>query len=245
MYNFPLFSLLPSPRWVRAFVSGQVIANSRSMVLFFQRPYPNYLFPKKDVDMRVLRKSTHTEYLDGRGTTEFWNLETAAATIDNAAFSYPDCGAGDYIGFKWDAIDRWLEEEEEIFVHARNPYHRVDAVPSSREIAVALDGIELAHSCAPVLLFESGLPTRHYLPQADVNMTMLEKTATITQCPYKGIAHTYGVRVNGVFYPDYAWAYAHPIAECAAVKDMICFYDEVVDTCEDGVAQPRPVTHFK
>ncbi len=245
MYDQPEFSIQQSPRWVRAYFNGQLVADSREMVLFFERPYPNYLFPKHHVRMEYLSKSNTLENREGRGATEFWHLEVDGKRSENAAFSFLDHGVGDYLTFKWDAIDRWLEEEEEIFVHARNPYHRVDAVPSSRHIEVSLDGVELAASHNPVLLFETGLPTRYYLPIEDVSMDLLEITATVTRCPYKGIAQTYGVRIDEKFSADIAWTYPTPIVACTNVENLICFYNEVVDIREDGVQLSRPATHFK
>jgi len=245
MYNFPEYTVQPSPRWVRAYFNGLVVADSREMVLFFERPYPNYFFPKRHVRMEYLHKSDTLEYREGRGETEFWHLEVDGKRCENAALSHRGHGVGDYLTFKWDAIDRWLEEEEEIFVHARNPYHRIDAVPSSRHIEVYVDGIEVAASRKPVLLFETDLPTRYYLPREDVRMELLEKTATVTRCPYKGIAQTFGVRIAEKFNADFAWSYPAPIAACVNIKNLICFYNEVVDISEDGALLSRPATHFK
>ncbi len=245
MYDLPEYSVQPSPRWVRAYYNGHLIADSREMVLFFERPYPNYFFPKRHVRMEYLHKSDHTENRDGRGETEFWHLEVDGKRAENAAFSHRDRDVRDYLTFKWKAMDRWLEEEEEIFVHARNPYHRVDAVSSSRQLDVHIDGVQVAGSHNPVLLFETELPTRYYLPREDVQMELLQTTETVTRCPYKGIAQTFGARVKGEFYPDYAWSYPTPIAACANIENLICFYNEVVDIHEDGELLPRPATHFK
>lgn len=245
MYDLPLYGIQPSPRWVRAYFNGRLVADSREMVLFFEQPYPNYLFPKDDVRMEYLHKSDYTENREGRRETKFWHLEVDGERADNAAFSHCAHGAGDYLSFKWGAMERWLEEEEEIFVHARNPYHRVDAVPSSRRIEVRLDGVQLADSRTPVLLFETGSPTRYYLPRTDVHMELLEPTDTVTRCPYKGVAHTFGARIVDKFHADYAWSYAAPIPACANIENLICFYNEVVDTTEDGKPLTRPSTHFK
>jgi uncharacterized protein (DUF427 family) len=235
----------PSPRWVRTYFNGQLVADSREMVLFFERPYPNYFFPKRHVRMDYLRKSDYIESREGRGESEFWHLEVDGERVENAAYSHRGHGMGEYLTFKWAAMERWLEEDEEIFVHARNPYHRVDAVPSSRHVEVMLDGVQLAASRNPVLLFETGLPTRYYLAREDLRMELLEITDTVTRCPYKGTAETFGVRVGDRFYPDYAWSYPAPVAACAAIRNRICFYNEVVDISEDAESLPRPETHFK
>ncbi|MDH3714338.1 MAG: DUF427 domain-containing protein [Gammaproteobacteria bacterium] len=245
LIQIPDYSLLPSPRWVRTFFNGQLVADSREMVLFFERPYPNYFFPRRHVRMDYLHKSDYIESREGRGESEFWHLEVDGKRAENAAFSHLGHGMGEYLTFKWTAMERWLEEDEEIFVHARNPYHRVDALPSSRHIEVMLEGVQLAASRTPVLLFETGLPTRYYLPREDVCMELLETTDTVTRCPYKGMARTFGVRLAEQLYPDYAWSYPAPLAACAGIENRICFYNEVVDISEDGEPLCRPVTHFK
>jgi len=244
VYEIADYSLRPSPRWVRTYFNGQLVADSREMVLFFERPYPNYFFPKRHVCMDYLHRSDYTESREGRGETEFWHLEVQGKRAENAAFSHRD-HTRDYLTFKWSAMQRWLEEDEEIFVHARNPYHRVDAVPSSRSIEVHVSGVQVAATSNPVLLFETGLPTRYYLPRKDVRMELLEVTETATRCPYKGIAETFGARASGEFCPDYAWSYPEPLAACSAIQSRICFYNEVVDIHEDGKLLSRPDTHFK
>jgi uncharacterized protein (DUF427 family) len=230
---------------VRAFFNGQLVADSREMVLFFERPYPNYFFPKRHVRMDYLRKSDYVENCPRRGESEFWHLEVGGKRAENAAFSHRGHGMGEYLTFKWAAMERWLEEDEEIFVHARNPYHRVDALLSSRHVEVTLEGVQLAASSNPVLLFETGLPTRYYLAREDVRTELLETTDTVTRCPYKGVAETFGVRLADTFYRDYAWLYPAPVAACANIRNRICFYNEVGDISEDGQSLPRPETHFK
>jgi uncharacterized protein (DUF427 family) len=245
MYELNLYGLIPSPRWVRTYFNRELIADSREIVLFCDRPYPNYQFPKQHVQMAFLHESDYVEEHPARGRTAFWHLEVADKRVENAAFSHLDHGADGYIGFKWNVMDRWLEEEEQIYVHARNPYHRVDAVPSSRHIEVSVAGVSLADSTQPVLLFDTGLPTRYYLPRRDVRSDLLVRTDTVTQCPYKGFAETYAVRLPDQMLDDYAWCYPTPIPACANIAELICFYNEVVDIREDGTLLKRPVTHFK
>ena len=142
-------------------------------------------------------------------------------------------------------MDHWFEEDDEIFVHARNPYHRVDAVHSSRHVAVSLDGQDLAETHRPVLVWETGLPTRYYIPRQDVRLDRLVKTETVTRCPYKGIAETFGLKLPNEMRADCAWSYPLPIPECQKIEGHICFYNEVVEIVEDGISLSRPDTHFK
>ena len=97
-------------------------------------------------------------------------------------------------------MDSWFEEDEEVYTHARDPYTRVDILASSRRVRVLLDGIELADSTSSMMLFETGLPVRYYLPKTHVRMDLLERSQTVTYCPYKGRADTWSVRVDGILH---------------------------------------------
>ncbi len=132
----------------------------------------------------------------------------------------------------------------EVFVHPRSPYSRTDVLPSTRHVQVFVDGTRVANSHSPTLLFETGLPTRYYLPPSDVRLDLLRPTATHTGCPYKGIADYWSVVIDDVEHVDLAWTYPTPLPEAAGVAGMVCFYDEKVDIDVDGVRQPRPQSPF-
>jgi uncharacterized protein (DUF427 family) len=147
--------------------------------------------------------------------------------------------------FDWDALDGWYEEDEQVFVHPRNPYTRVDSLRSTRSVRIELDGLVLAESTSPVLVFETGLPTRYYLNRTDVDFGHLLHTDTVTRCPYKGTTSDYwSVRVGEVIHPDLAWSYNFPTRELLPIAGLIAFYNEKVDTVLDGERLDRPVTHF-
>lgn len=250
MYDIGDYTIVPSPRRVRTMFNGAVVADSRAMVLFFERPYPNYFFPKGDVRMDLLEPSDRTGGDDPRGEKVFWHLSVGDRRVPDAAFTYrnpPNDRQADldgYLTFDWPVMDAWFEEDDQIYVHARNPYHRVDAARSSRHIRVAIDGVEVANTHRPVLLWETGLPTRYYIPRLDVRLDLLRPSETVTRCPYKGIAETFSVEVGGTLYRDHAWFYPVPIPECPKIEGMICFYNERVDLTEDGVPLDRPKTQF-
>jgi Domain of unknown function (DUF427) len=86
------------------------------------------------------------------------------------------------IRFDWESLDAWFEEDERVFVHPRNPYVRVDALRSTRSVRVELDGAVLAESSSPILVFETGLPTRYYFNRTQVNFHHLVATDTVTEC---------------------------------------------------------------
>lgn len=149
----------------------------------------------------------------------------------------------DYIALKWGKLDSWYEEEEEVFVHLRDPYHRVDVLDSSRHVRVIVASETVAETRNPKLLFETGLPTRYYFPREDVRMDLLESSTLKTRCPYKGIASYWSVKVGNQIKKDLVWAYPNPILECPKIKDLFCFYNErVEDIYVDGELVPKPNT---
>jgi uncharacterized protein (DUF427 family) len=184
-----------------------------------------------------------------RSGTMHWRSTTGSRVVDNLAWTYAE-PSGDlaplqaHIAFYWNAIDAWYEEDEEVFVHPRDPYSRVDTVHSSRHVRVEVDGQVIAETHRPVLLFETGLPTRYYIPKLDVRMDLLESTTTVTHCPYKGAAAYWSLRVGDKTYRDFVWSYPQPIPEIPKIENLLCFYNEKVDLYVDEVLQERPVTPF-
>ncbi len=178
-----------SPRWVRVYFNNHVIADSKGIMLLRETDHlPLYYFPKKDVRMDCLQPSDHTTQSDLKGEGIFWHVHVGDKVANNAAFtSRNPPGNGPklegYIAFAWDKMDAWFEEDEEVFVYARDPYKRVDVLHSSRHIRVVVDGIVVGDTTRPWLLFETGLPTRYYMPKHDARMDLLEQTDTVTRCP--------------------------------------------------------------
>jgi uncharacterized protein (DUF427 family) len=116
-----------------------------------------------------------------------------------------------------------------VYVHARDPYKRVDVLHSSRHVRVVVAGALVGETRRPSLLFETGLPTRYYLPKTDVRMDLVVPTETETRCPYKGVASYYSVRTEAAVVEDVAWCYRHPIPECSKIENLVCFFNERVD----------------
>jgi uncharacterized protein (DUF427 family) len=238
----------PSPRWVRGTWGGETIVDSKRVLLVLadRRP-PTYYFPTQDILLEHFQPSERVAKLPVLGETHFWHLGSGNDRIENAAFTHTDlikelAPLQDHVAIKWQALDHWYEENEEVFVHARNPYTRVDAIQSSRRVRVAIDGQTVADSERPVLLFETGLPTRYYLPKGDVRMDMLKPSDSQTSCPYKGTASYWNVTIRDKEYPDIVWEYPDPLSESGKVKDLLCFYNEKVDIYVDGELQLRPKT---
>jgi uncharacterized protein (DUF427 family) len=145
------------------------------------------------------------------------------------------------VRFDWLALDAWFEEDEQVFVHPRNPYVRVDALRSTRQLRVEIDGVVLAETSSPVMVFETGLPTRYYIGRTDVHFGHLSTTDTVTQCPYKGTTSGYwSAQVKGETHADIAWVYDFPTRQLLPIAGMVAFYNERVDLFLDGQMLERP-----
>ena len=211
-----------SPKWIRVFFGGEMIASSKRTRLKRGRPI-TYFFPREDVKTEYLAEA-------GGGKTTTWTVQVGDAVAERAAWSHEDDPhlAG-HIAFKWHEMDAWFEEDEEIHVHPRDPYVRLDTVRSSRHVRVVIDGETVAETRRPVLLFETGLATRYYIPKVDVRMDLLVPSDTHTGCPYKGQASYYSVKVGQALAEDVVWYYPFPEPEVAKIQGLLCFYQEKVD----------------
>lgn len=132
-----------------------------------------------------------------------------------------------------------------MFVHPRDPYTRVDAIRSTRRVRIELDGIVLAESPSPVMVFETGLPTRYYLNRTDVRFEHLRESDTASACPYKGeTAGYWSARRGESTDEDIAWSYDFPTRQLLPIAGLVAFYNEQVDVFLDGELLERPRTHF-
>jgi len=233
---------------VRAFLDGECVADSTGVKMVWEKPYyPVYYFPESDVRMELLTASGEERRSPSRGTATLLNLKAGNKEAPNAAYTYPEPKIeelAELVAFHWKAMDAWFEEDEEVFVHARDPYTRIDALPSSRHIEVKINDVTVADSTKPTLLFETGLPTRYYLPLTDVRMDLLRDSDTATFCPYKGEASYYSVELDGELVEDIVWYYKYPVEESSRIAGMVSFYNEKVDIYVDGEPEGRPKTMF-
>jgi uncharacterized protein (DUF427 family) len=237
----------PAPRRVRGYIDGELIFDTTEARYVWEVPYyPQYYVPLRDV---------HAEYLidDNRsgnsqfGHSQLDSITTASGTAKSAARVFDadgDSPVAGYVRFDWKSVE-WFEEDERIVGHPRNPYVRVDALRSHRHVRVELDGVVLADTACPVLLFETGLPTRYYIDRTDVVFDHLTPTDTETLCPYKGTTSGYwSVHVGDAVHADLAWTYEYPLPPVAPIAGLVAFYNEKLDITVDGVRLPRPKTHF-
>ncbi len=207
----------PTAKRVRAVYAGDTVADSTDVKLVWEKPYyPTYYFPATDVDLDAIPGRLVREHREVPG----------------------------HVRLRWGEMDAWFEEDEEVFVHAKDPYKRIDILRSSRHVRVEVDGVTIADSRRPTLLFETGLPVRYYLPKTDVRMDLLVPTDTETRCPYKGTASYYAVEVDGRRHDDLVWWYPTTVHESARIAGLVCFYNEKVDLYVDEVLQGRPDSPF-
>jgi uncharacterized protein (DUF427 family) len=243
-----------SDRWVRAFVGPVAVVDTRAPVLFWEPdfPVPRYAFDPADVRTDLLAPAVGTPprepvfFRPRTPVAQWYDLEVDGRRLPHVGWTHDDPDLAGLVVLSWEPglVDRWLEEEEEVAGHPRDPYKRVDALPSSRHVVVSLDGLVLADSRDPVLLFETGLPRRCYLPRSDVDFTLLSPSSHRSHCPYKGDADQYWDVVGRPDAQGIAWSYSSPFPAVSRIQDRVAFYDELVDVTVDGVPQPRPHSVF-
>jgi uncharacterized protein (DUF427 family) len=233
----------PGSKRVRAYLGGELVADTMRPALVWEGPhYPVYYFPLKDVRSELLSKDGGVAHSPSRGDGRTFTVRAGGKEAPGAALRYEDSPIpelGEAIRLDWDAMDAWFEEDEEVFTHARDPYTRIDILPSSRHIRIEVDGVTVAESTSAHLLFETGLRTRYYLPKTHVRMDLLVATETASHCPYKGEAEWWSVRAGEVLHADLAWSYPTPLPESQKIAGLVAFYDEKVDVYVDGVLQDR------
>ena len=250
----PINHIEPVPRRVRGYLAGRTVFDTVSAHYVWESAkYPQYYIPLIDVDQALLVDEDQPQKTDS-GTARRYALQVGDVTRPKAAKVYgADAlpGLADTARFRWAALDAWFEEDEQVYVHPRNPYVRVDALRSTRSVRIELDGTLLAESSSPVMVFETGLPTRYYLEQTNVSFDHLFQTDTVTACPYKGTTSGYwSARIpdpatgSETVHQDLAWVYAFPTRQLLPISGLIAFYNERVDIYLEGQLLARPRTHF-
>jgi uncharacterized protein (DUF427 family) len=237
----------PSRKRVRVHLGGQLVADSYRPWLVWEKPYyPTYYLPLADVHAELV-PTGETRRSPSRGDGTVLDVVTSTAKAPGAAVRYADSpieALRDLVRLEWSAMDEWLEEDEPVYVHPRDPYKRVDVLHSSRHVRIELDGVTVADSRRPTVLFETGLPPRWYLRLSDVRMDLLRPSSHQTRCPYKGTAEYWSVDTGRTVHRDVVWTYRSPVAESQKIAGLACFFDERVDVYLDGELQPRPRTPF-
>ena len=256
----------PIQKRVRALAGDEAVVDTTRAVLVWEprRVVPSYAAPLADVRGTLVPAAPSPDSPEPAGLRmdaladhmvldpsipfhrhtapgEPLSLETAGGRREHVAFRPADADLGEHVILDFDGFDAWYEEDERIVAHPRDPFHRIDVLPSSRTVQVELDGAVIARSTRAVLLFETLLPVRCYLPREDV-LVPLRDSPTVTYCAYKGAASYWSAEVGGVVIPDLAWGYADPTREAGPVRGKVAFFTERLDLVLDGQRRPRPLT---
>lgn len=254
--SLPVLRYEPTQKRVRASFEGAPVLDTSSAVLVWEprRVVPIYAVPESNVQAHLaLTAGTGPGVPDKAGiltpddpfalhTAEgaALDVEVGGRTLPGAAFRLSDPVLQGFVAFDFRAFD-WREEDEPIDAHPRDPFKRVDVLASSRHLRVELEGMLLAETRHPRLLFETHVPTRYYLRPGEVQWDALVATDSSSKCPYKGTAHYWAPASGG---RDVAWSYANPFPEAAAIAGLVCFYSERTDFILDGKRLGRPHTPF-
>lgn len=233
------------PRRVRAVLNGRTVLDSVHAMLLHETGEPPQLYvPAQDVVGHLLEREDTVVGCRFKGDAERYSMRVGERIVEDAlwAFPEPDPEADwlrGYLGVRWDAMDGWFDEAEEVAGGLRDPYHRVDVLATERRVRVDLDGRVLAETAQPLLVSETGLPNRFYVPAEDVRTDELTESSTTSVCPYKGAADHAGA--GGA--DDVAWCYRDPLPEAARIAGYWCFDDTKADVYADSRAAPvqRPV----
>ena len=239
-----------SPRRIRARLGGETVVDSRHPKLLHEHGHlPVFYFPEDEVRMDLLEPTDHSTRCPWKGEARYWSARVGDRLAENAAWGYPapidDAPplAG-LLAFYWDAMDEWLEEDEPAIVHARDPYHRVDILDTSRHVRVEVDGETVAETRRARVIFETSLPPRWYIPPEDVHSEALVESDKHTGCAYKGFASYRSVRAGGELVEDLAWFYPEPTRDAERIAGYLAFFNERADIYVDGELQERPVTQW-
>ena len=238
--------LYPVAKRVRAFFGDIAIADSTRVQLMLESGrLPVYYFPVEDVRMNLLVAGTRRESSPYKGQATYFSIDTGKSVALNAAWRYDSSPAecpdlSSLVAFHWRLMDAWYEEDEEVFAHARDPFHRIDILRSSRSVQVRIGNTVVADTRRSRMLFETGLPVRYYIPREDVRIDLLTLSGSVTACAYKGQTSRYWDFTGGK--RDIAWSYEEPSPEVGAIAALICFFNERTEISIDGVVQQKPQT---
>ncbi len=212
------------PRRVRALLGGEVVLDTaRGRLLHETGLLPVLYVPSEDVTASLLRPTSHHTHCPFKGEAAYWSVQVGERTAENAVWSYPEpiesaAWLRGYQAFYWDAMDAWYDEQEQVFGHLRDSYHRVDVRDAASSVRVTRGEEVLAESTRAKVLSETGLPNRYYLPREDVRVE-LQRSETSMVCPYKGTSSYW----SAAGLDDVAWSYEDPVAGMREIAGLVCF----------------------
>jgi uncharacterized protein (DUF427 family) len=238
----------PIERRVRANVGADAVVDSTRAILVWEprRVVPSYAVPVDDIRAELSTAPATNGRADGVLHPGIpFGVHTAAGepvTIADrlgAGYRLADEDLDGYVALDFAAFDEWLEEDERIAGHPRDPFHRVDVRRSARPVRIEVDGEVVAETTRARLLFETSLPVRFYLPREDVRVE-LHPSSRRSYCPYKGHASYWSVDAGGRRRDALGWSYEQPLPDTVAITGLVAFWDERVDVFLDGERRERP-----
>ncbi|KAL9043647.1 MAG: hypothetical protein Q9214_003171, partial [Letrouitia sp. 1 TL-2023] len=233
--NGPLKSEITSRR-VRSIFDHVWIFDTTEARHVWEHPYyPQYYVPSQVIIPGLLSKN---DPIDNDGSAFFATLKGSTKSTDRVLVFEKGALEG-LVRFEFSAMDSWYEEDQPIYQHPKDPYKRIDILPSTRKITVKANDVVVAESTLNMFLFETMLRTRFYMPKTAIEWEYTSESSTTSFCPYKGKAEYYNLNVNGKEIKDAIWWYRYPTAESAPIAGMACFYNEKVDVYIDGVKEEK------
>lgn len=237
-------------KWVRGRLGDAVVVETRDPLLVWQAGFPPvYGFACEEVAEGVLRPASAAAYDGGfffgphLPVAQWYDVVSGDDVLECGAWTLEDLP--DLVMLTWEPGRLWwTEDDEAVAGHPRDPHKRVETLRSSRHVSVTIGDEVVAESNRPVLLLETHLPTRYYLPREDVRLDLLSATENVSMCPYKGTTDAYWSFPGPPEVRNVAWSYAQPLPAVAAIADRVAFYNELVDLRVDGVLLERPVSAF-
>ena len=240
----------PTEKRIRVLLGDHMLVDTTRAMLVWEprRVVPSYAVPVAELDGELVADAETTMDTDRflhpgipfavhstPGTSH--TVRAGGQERAAAAFRADDPDLADHAVLDFRGFDTWLEEDDRVVSHPRDPFHRIDVRPSSRHVRVELNGELLAESTRPSLLFETNLPTRFYLPAEDL-VAPLSPSDKLTYCAYKGEASY----LSHPDLPNLAWFYREPLPDAVQITGLVAFYDDLVDVTVDGVLRERPDT---
>lgn len=229
-----------TPKRIRALLEGRPVLDSRDALLVWEprRVVPWYAVPPADLvlDLREQDPSPVPELGSPVLPPHHFEWHTVPGRSlhleghGEVAFRPDEPALAGRVIVRWEPFE-WLEEDEPVMGHPRDPFKRIDVLRSDRHVRVEVDGRTVAESDRAMMLVESPLPVRWYLPGADVRMDLLAPSDRHTTCAYKGVASY--LSAEGA--PDVAWTYPDPLNDAVPVRDLVCFW-RPAQVYVDGVA---------
>jgi len=224
------------PRRVRAELGSEtVLDTTNGRLLHESQMRPVLYVPEADVAGELLEPTDTRTTCPFKGEASYWSVRAGDRLAKDAVWAYPEPNgeapwlAGHY-AFYWDKLDAWYDEDEQVFGHLRDPFHRVDVRPTSRRVTVSGNGEPLAESGRAMVLSETGLPNRIYIPLEDVREGLLEPSDTHTHCSYKGEASYWSVNAGERRLEDAVFGYPEPFDDAIRIGGFVCFLHDDVET---------------